>query len=90
MKYNNYMKRTIDAVYENGLLRPLEPLPLSDRERVSITVESASNEDWLDHDAVSQASLEGDPTISLDDVRRRLAKLCGSLSDVVIAERGQY
>lgn len=33
------MKQTIDAIYENGRLRPLEPLHLADRERVSVTVE---------------------------------------------------
>jgi predicted DNA-binding antitoxin AbrB/MazE fold protein len=84
------MKQRIDAVYENGLLRPLEPLNLPDRQPVSLIVETSSNEDWLDHDAVAWAKSEGDPNISLDDVRRRLAKLSGSLSDVVIAERGEY
>jgi hypothetical protein len=53
-------------------------------------VESASNEDWLDRDAMEWARREGDPTIPLDEVRTRLAKIRGSLSDVVTAERGEY
>jgi predicted DNA-binding antitoxin AbrB/MazE fold protein len=84
------MRQKIDAVYENGLLRPLGPLELSDQERVSLTVESGSDEHWLDMDALAWARQEGDPTISLDDVRRCLAKIQGSLSDVVTAERGEY
>jgi predicted DNA-binding antitoxin AbrB/MazE fold protein len=84
------MRQKIDAMYENGLLRPLEPLNLPDRERVSVTVESGGGDDWLDHDALEWAKKEGDPTISLDDVRQRLARLNGSLSDLVIAERGEY
>jgi hypothetical protein len=32
----------------------------------------------------------GDPTISLAEIRRRVAKIGGSLSDVVVAERGEY
>ena len=84
------MKQRIDAIYENGLFRPLEPLNLPDREPVSLIVESRASDDWLDHDAIAWAAQEGDPTISLDDVRRRLAKLSGTLSDLVIAERGEY
>jgi predicted DNA-binding antitoxin AbrB/MazE fold protein len=84
------MRHRIDAIYENGLLRPLEPLNLPDRERVSVTIESGISDDWLDHDAMEFARQEGDATISLEDVRRRLAKLNGSLSDLVIAERGEY
>lgn len=35
----------IDAVYENGLLRPLQPLFLQDRQQVRITVEDRC--DWV-------------------------------------------
>jgi predicted DNA-binding antitoxin AbrB/MazE fold protein len=84
------MTQKIDAVYENGLLRPLETLNLADHERVSVTVETSSGDNWLDHDALDWARQEGDPSISLEDVRRRLAKLGASLSDIVISERGDY
>ena len=30
---------TVEAVYENGVLKPAEPLPLKEREKVRITVE---------------------------------------------------
>jgi len=84
------MKRKIDAVYENGLLRPLEPLALAERQRVSVTIEVDGPDEWLDQDALAWAVQEGDVTISLDDVRGRLAKLTGTLSELVISERGQY
>jgi predicted DNA-binding antitoxin AbrB/MazE fold protein len=32
------MSTVVDAVYENGVLKPAEPLPLRERERVQITV----------------------------------------------------
>jgi predicted DNA-binding antitoxin AbrB/MazE fold protein len=84
------MVQRIDAVYENGLLRPLEPLQLSEHERVSVTIETPADASWLDLDAMEWARKEGDPEVSLDDVRRRLAKLDGTLSDLVITERGEY
>ena len=84
------MKQTVTAIYENGLLRPLQPLNLPDQERVSVTVNSAAGEQWADEDALEWASQQGDATISLEDVRRRLGKLSGSLSELVIAERGEY
>jgi predicted DNA-binding antitoxin AbrB/MazE fold protein len=31
---------TIEAIYENGVLKPTQPLPLKEHERVQITVET--------------------------------------------------
>jgi predicted DNA-binding antitoxin AbrB/MazE fold protein len=84
------MRQKIDAVYENGLFRPLEPLSLAEHERVSITVETSVAAPWLDQEALEWARQEGDPRISLEEVRARLAKVSGSLSELVIAERGEY
>jgi predicted DNA-binding antitoxin AbrB/MazE fold protein len=84
------MKQTFDAIVENGLLRPLEPLHVPDNQRVSVTVESSATENWLDEDALQWACQEGDPTISLDDVRRRLATIKRSLAELVVAQRGEY
>lgn len=36
------MTISIDAVFENGILRPLEPLPFVDNSRIRITVESTT------------------------------------------------
>ena len=32
------MRKQVEAVYENGVLRPLQPLPLEEHERVIVTV----------------------------------------------------
>lgn len=37
------MSITVDAIYENGILRPMQPLDLTDQERVRVTVELASH-----------------------------------------------
>jgi predicted DNA-binding antitoxin AbrB/MazE fold protein len=36
------MAITIEAVYENGVLKPAQPLPLKEHERVRVTVEAES------------------------------------------------
>lgn len=35
------MAITVEAVYENGMLKPVEPLSLTERQRVQITVHTA-------------------------------------------------
>ena len=82
-------KKTVQAVYENGVLRPLEPVLLDNRQEVTVT---ASNEVDIprDHPLVVSpdewADAAGD-FISLDEVRSALATIRGSLSEAVIDER---
>jgi predicted DNA-binding antitoxin AbrB/MazE fold protein len=38
------MTNHVDAVYENGVLRPLGPLPLEEHQRVRVTVSSISGD----------------------------------------------
>jgi predicted DNA-binding antitoxin AbrB/MazE fold protein len=33
------MTITVEAIYENGVLRPIEPLPLAEHDKVRVTVE---------------------------------------------------
>jgi predicted DNA-binding antitoxin AbrB/MazE fold protein len=37
-RYTMVMEKTIQAVYEGGVLRPLEPIPLEDRQEVTVTI----------------------------------------------------
>jgi predicted DNA-binding antitoxin AbrB/MazE fold protein len=39
------MPLIIEAVYENGVLKPSQPLPLSEHEKVRVTIEPRS--DWV-------------------------------------------
>ncbi|MGH7120531.1 MAG: antitoxin family protein [Gemmataceae bacterium] len=37
------MPFTVEAIYENGLLKPAEPLPLKEREQVQLTIRRAAS-----------------------------------------------
>lgn len=39
------MTITVEATFENGVLRPLSPLPLAERQFVSLTIEPLSAEE---------------------------------------------
>jgi predicted DNA-binding antitoxin AbrB/MazE fold protein len=75
------MHAQIEAIYENGVLRPLEPLPgqIREHQHLRITIEAAEPaEDWL---------ADADPTVSLEAVRQALAKAQGTLAQMVHDER---
>ena len=40
------MPLTIEAIYENGVLKPAQPLPFTEHERVRITIQSAAH--WVE------------------------------------------
>jgi predicted DNA-binding antitoxin AbrB/MazE fold protein len=83
------MTKTFEAVYENGVLRPVNELSLPDRSRVTVTISDAapfeseasayfSAEEW-------EAALRDE--ISLAEVRQALSSIDGSLSDAIVALR---
>jgi len=43
------MTFTVEAIYENGVLKPVQPLPLKDQARVEITIRSAPS--WVEETA---------------------------------------
>ena len=43
------MALTVEATCENGVLKPLQPLPLQEHETVRVTIESRSN--WVQETA---------------------------------------
>lgn len=43
------MPLTVEAVYENGVLEPVQPLPLKEQQRVQVTVHTASQ--WVSETA---------------------------------------
>lgn len=84
------MTRTLPAVYEKGVLRPLEPLELKESQRVSITVSDTPEDaldDLLDHEYMAAIDAIEEPAPTLQEVRSVLAKIPGNLSDDVRAER---
>jgi predicted DNA-binding antitoxin AbrB/MazE fold protein len=41
------MPLIVEAVYEGGVLRPVQPLALQEHQRVRITVHPATDADWV-------------------------------------------
>jgi predicted DNA-binding antitoxin AbrB/MazE fold protein len=83
----------VDAVYENGVLRPLQPLDLKENEHVLVSVvkDEARDRSSLAVEYIEKIKRElqdASPAPGLDEVRRRLAKIPGSMAADVIAERG--
>jgi predicted DNA-binding antitoxin AbrB/MazE fold protein len=83
------MERRLQAVYTNGVLLPLEALPLEDKQQVTVTISDPSTggrhitgyfspEEWAE---------AAQDDVSLDEVRRALSTMSGSLADAIIALR---
>ena len=84
------MHEQVEVVYESGVLRPLGPLPplLREHQHLTVTIDTPDTlEARLDAACVAAAKRDADPTVSLEEVRRILAKVPGSLTEAVIAER---
>jgi predicted DNA-binding antitoxin AbrB/MazE fold protein len=83
------MQKTFEAVYENGVLRPIDPLPLPERSRVTVTITGATpfESDASAYFSPAEWEVALRDEISLDEVRQALSSIDGSLSDAVIALR---
>jgi len=83
----------VEAIYENGVLRPLGPLALKESQTVRLLIAASSSGARLDGSLLDRAKAEvaaspNGPT--LEEIRRRLSVIPGSMADVVAAERGEY
>jgi predicted DNA-binding antitoxin AbrB/MazE fold protein len=82
--------KTLLAVYEKGVLRPLEPLSLQENQQVKVMIEEASSnplDAWIDHEYYATHPLCQEPAPNLEEVRRALSKISGTLSDAIRADR---
>ena len=86
----------VDAIYENGVLKPLQPLDLTEHEHVTVTVTktqsgaSGARPTQLDGaylERLSQELRDAVPAPGLEEVRRRLSKIPGSMAADFIAGR---
>lgn len=80
------MTKRVEAIYENGVLRPLEPVNLPEHQRVTVTLH-APEEDWLDTEFMDSCAAEVKERVGLEEVRRILAKVPDSLAEAIVAER---
>jgi predicted DNA-binding antitoxin AbrB/MazE fold protein len=89
------MSLQVEAVYENGVLRPLQPLDLSEQEHVMVSVVKAAAASQRSHldaeyiDRVKREQRDAGKAPGLEEVRRRLAKIPGSMAAEIVAERGE-
>ena len=82
------MEKTVQAVYENGALHPLEPLVLRERQQVTVTISDRT--DASKHPLLASPhewSYAAHDDVGLEEVRRALATIQGSLSEAVLEER---
>jgi predicted DNA-binding antitoxin AbrB/MazE fold protein len=89
------MSFQVDAVYENGVLRLLQPLNLMEHERVLVSVvkTTASGRSNLAVEYIERIKREqqdAEPPPGLDEVRRRLARIPGSMAAEIVADRGEH
>ena len=83
------MIQQFDAVYENGVLRPTQPLRLSEHERVRVMVVPDGDEDLLDQDFNSSDD-ELDASVTLEQVHAVMSKIRASMDSAIDELRGEY
>lgn len=83
------MEKRLQAVYKDGVLQPLEPLPLEETQQVTVTITdpAAVGQDVAGYFSPEEWAEAAHDDVSLDEVRRALSTISGSLSDAVIALR---
>jgi predicted DNA-binding antitoxin AbrB/MazE fold protein len=92
------MKRnTIDAIFENGVFRPSEPVNIPEGERVSLVVKPRDGNsqdfsevsDLLDTEFVESCQARSEIVPSVDDIRGMLKKITESLAERIASERDE-
>jgi predicted DNA-binding antitoxin AbrB/MazE fold protein len=83
------MHQTVEAIYDDGVLRPLEKLSLRPKQRVLLRIEEGPDaaDDLEDKTFATYCLAEGDPNISLEQVRQAVAVMLGSMTEACSAER---
>ena len=82
------MGKQINAIYENGVLRPLETVDLEEHQQYSIdVVRTEGDEPVLDEEFIESCAPEDGQEVTIEEVRQALSGIPGSLSDDIRAER---
>ena len=84
------MTQQIDAVFEHGVLRPLQPLRLAEQAKVKVMVSEPEDESWMDVEFMDSCATDSDSVIRLEDVRATLAKISGSMDSAIDETRGEW
>jgi predicted DNA-binding antitoxin AbrB/MazE fold protein len=83
------MEKQLQGVYQDGVLQPLEAVPLEGKQQVTVTITDPATicQDVAGYFSPEEWAEAAHHNISLDDVRRAVSTISGSLSDAVIALR---
>ena len=83
------MEKRLRAVYKDGVLQPLEPLPLEELQQVTVTVTDSPviDDDLAGYFTPEEWAEAAHDDVSLNEVRRALSTISGSLSEAVIDSR---
>jgi len=88
------LQQKVEAVYENGVFRPLEPVSLREAEQVTLTIsDPTAGRSERDREIIERARKEVaafGKVPSIEELRSALAVIPGNLSEDVIRERGDY
>jgi predicted DNA-binding antitoxin AbrB/MazE fold protein len=82
------MSQIVQAVFENGVLRPLGELSLRPNQHVVLHIDEAT-EDVEDREFLEYCRAEGDAQVSLEHVRQILSKIPGTMTQACIEERDE-
>jgi predicted DNA-binding antitoxin AbrB/MazE fold protein len=85
------MVRKLEAVYEGGVLRPVEPLRLDEHQLVSVIIldDTADDDEALQFAPRKEFETLADHTVTLDEVRKGLSRIPDSLDADFAAERNR-
>jgi hypothetical protein len=83
------MEKGLEAVHKDGDLQPLEAAPLEERQPAAVTMSEPTivSQDLAGYFTPEEWAEAAHDDISLDEVRRALSTISGSLSEAVIALR---
>jgi predicted DNA-binding antitoxin AbrB/MazE fold protein len=82
--------RKLQAVYEGGVLRPIEALPLEEHQLVSVIVlDEGPGDAEIEFESAQSFEALADRSIDRNTVRAALSKIPGSLDADFTAERDE-
>lgn len=85
------MTRQLEAVFQGGVLRPLQPLNLLEDQKVLVTVATipapGDQDDYLDTEIHRYCEARADYSVTLEQVRQELAAIPGAMADEITADR---
>jgi predicted DNA-binding antitoxin AbrB/MazE fold protein len=83
------MGKSLQAVYKDGVLQPLERVPLEERQQVTVTIgdPTSVSQDLAGYFTPEEWAEAAHDDIGVEEVRRALSTIPGSLSEAVLALR---